>query len=188
MFKVETERMQAGNLIVKVDGKEFLNIFPSRKEHHQYLDNEDEIMKSMANVSIEVNVKNFDEEEDVGIIRVVYHPNEFIKKLMLKSDFDVYVKEYSDFAFYDEDCKKHLIPVYEVYIRNFSDPEIPIVAHIATLNFFDIDDPNIDKQFGCLFKDKITGGFYTVTSRTKDGVLDAPDDPMEAYNLSITFE
>lgn len=184
MFNVEVVKCKAGNVIINVDDKEFMNVLPPKKEYIQYLENEDEFN---TNVFIELNIKNFDEEEDIGIIDVMYYPNELIRRLMHDSDFDVFVKKCEDTFFTEDD--NYSIPVYEIYIRNFSDPEVPIVAHIATLSFIDINDEKTPRQFDCLFKDEYMGGFYSVSSRTKNNVLvDGADDLLEEYNLNIKFE
>lgn len=183
MFNIEVVNCKAGNVVINVDGKEFMNVLPPRKEYIQYLENKEEFN---TNVFIELSVRNF-VHPDADIYDILYYPNEFIRKLMYKSDFDVYIKKCNDCIFINDSDEESEIPVYEVYIRNFSDPELPIVAHIATITFVDINDEDTPKQIGVLFNDKIAGGLYAVTTRGTDGVTKA-DELLEEYDVNIEFE
>ena len=55
---------------------------------------------------------------------------------------------------------------------------------LIALQFNDKDTP---KQIGVLFKDKIAGGLYAVTTRSTDGVTKA-DELLEEYDVNIEFE
>lgn len=184
MFNVEVVNCKAGNVVIKVDGKEFMNVLPPRKEYIQYLQDGEDFN---TNVFIELSVCNFVHPNNKKIYDILYYPNEFIRKLMHESDFDVYIKKCNDCIFTNDSGEVSEIPVYEVYIRNFSDHELPIVAHIATINFVDINDEDTPKQIGVLFKDKIAGGLYAVTIRSTDGVNKA-DELLEEYDVNIEFE